>query len=251
MKNSYRNNRGSRSEEKPVQKKRGPKPMPKAGPLFPMRINKFLAHKGFATRRGADELIQKRWVTINGKVAVLGDKVKETDVVDVRNNKKSSDYAYFVFNKPRGMLTEKVPAPRELYPILGLDAQAEGLVLFSNDRRLVERLTNAKHTHIKEYVIKTIHPLRPNFKEKIEEGVVIGNDQPIQSKVNIRGEKLFILRTTDNGNHVRQMCSMFFAEIESLVRTKILNLELGTLMPEQNREIKDEELEVFLKALGL
>jgi 23S rRNA pseudouridine2604 synthase len=150
MKLHSRNHRKGQSEKPEQKKPRGPKPIPKAGPLFPMRINKYLAHKGFSTRRGADELIEKRWVTINGKIAVLGDKVNEKDVIEVRNNKKTADYAYFVFYKPRGMMTEKIPAPRELYPILGLDPEAEGLVLFSNDRRLVERLTNTKHTHVKE-----------------------------------------------------------------------------------------------------
>ena len=56
-------------------------------PLFPMRINKYLALKGFSTRRGADELIAKRIVTINGRSAVLGDKDLETDIVEVRKNK--------------------------------------------------------------------------------------------------------------------------------------------------------------------
>ena len=57
-------------------------PMPKDG--FPMRINKYLAHKGYATRVGADELISKNRVFINGRVAVLGDKVLETDEVEVK-----------------------------------------------------------------------------------------------------------------------------------------------------------------------
>ncbi len=252
MKYPPRNNRrGPKEAPKAPKKVRGPKPIPKIGPLFPMRINKYLAHKGFSTRRGADELIEKRWVTINGKIAVLGDKVNETDVVDVRNNKKAEDYAYFAFYKPRGMMTEKIPAPRELYPIMGLDAQAEGLVLFSNDRRLVERLNNAKYAHVKEYFIKTIHPLRPNFKEKMEQGVVIGKNDPIQAEVSIKNEKTFILRTTDNGTNVRHMCSMFFAEIESLIRTKIVNISIAALQPEQNREITGEELAEFLKHLGL
>ena len=50
---------------------------------FPIRINRYLAIKGFVTRRGADELITKRWVTINGRIALLGDIVQKTDVVEV------------------------------------------------------------------------------------------------------------------------------------------------------------------------
>ncbi len=218
------------------------KPLPKP-PAFPMRVNKFLAMKGYATRRGADDLVAKRWVTINGKVAVLGDKV--------RNNKKAGDYQYFAYYKPRGIATEKIEVPREIFPVLGLDAQAEGLVLFANDRRLIERLSNAAHAHEKEYFIKTVQEIRPTFKEKMEQGVTIAGSAPIHAKVSVRGDKSFILKMTDNGTHIRQMCSMFFTEIESLTRTRILNIELAGLKPEGHREIKDDELAVFLKSLGL
>ena len=63
---------------------------------FPMRINKYLALKGYATRRGADELINKKIVSINGRVAVLGDKVTEKDVVEVRKNKsmRGEEFVY-------------------------------------------------------------------------------------------------------------------------------------------------------------
>ncbi len=85
----------------------------------------------------------------------------------------------------------------------------------------------------------------------MEQGVVIGKKDPIISEVNIKSEKAFILRTTDNGTHIRQMCSMFFAEVESLARIKILNISLEGLQPEQNREIVGDELAEFLRHLGL
>ncbi len=211
-------------------------------PIFPMRINKFLAHKGHSTRRGADELIQKRWVTINGKMAVLGDKVGATDLVEVRNGKKAEDYLYYAFNKARGIATEKISESRDFFPVLSLDINAEGLIIVTNDRRIVDRLTNPLHTHMKEYLIKTLDPLRPNFKEKIEHG---------GWTVSIRNDKTFTLRVTDTGNTIREMCAKFFAEIESLTRTRILNIELGNMKVNERKEIKGEELAVFLKNLGL
>lgn len=220
-------------------------------PVFPMRINKYLAGKGFSTRRGADELIEKRWVTINGKVAVLGDKVNATDHVEVRNNKKAEEYMYYAFNKPRGTATEKISESREFFPVLSLDTQAEGLVIVTNDRRIVDRLTNSKYSHMKEYLIRTVNPLRPNFKEKMEQGVRIGNGEPIMCTISIRNEKVFTLRLTEAGNHIRQMCSMFFAEVESLTRTQVSNIVLGNLKPNARREIEGEELALFLKNLGL
>lgn len=211
-------------------------------PIFPMRINKFLAHKGYSTRRGADELIEKRWVTINGKVAVLGDKVNQTDNVEVRNNKKAEEYLYYAFNKPRGIATESISGSKEFFPVLSLDTQAEGLILVTNDRRLVDRLTNPLYKHMKEYTIRTIHPLRPNFKEKMEQ-----NDTTIM----IRNEKVFTVRVSDTGNNIRHLCATYFAEIESMTRTKILNIELGGMKANERREITGDELVVFLKSLGL
>jgi 16S rRNA U516 pseudouridylate synthase RsuA-like enzyme len=218
------------------------KPTPKTS-LFPMRINKFLAHNGYSTRRGADEIIEKRWVTINGKVAVLGDKVNETDNVEVRNNKKAEDYLYYAFHKPAGISSEKAVASRDFFPVLPLDSHAEGLMIVTNDRRIIDRLANPDHKHVKEYTVKTIQPLRPNFKDKMEEAGM--------GTVHVRNERNFSIRVTDVGNRIREMSSKFFAEIESLKRTKILNIELGGLQVNDRREIKDEELSLFLKSLGL
>ena len=63
--------------------------------LYPMRINKYLAHKKHSTRRGADELIQKGQVFLNGRPAVLGDKVIESDVIDVHFRGKQKTYVYY------------------------------------------------------------------------------------------------------------------------------------------------------------
>ena len=70
---------------------------------YPMRINKYLAHKNYCTRRAADALIDAGKVLINGRRAKLGDKVTETDVVDVRFRAKQ--HRYFAYNKPRGIIT--------------------------------------------------------------------------------------------------------------------------------------------------
>jgi len=66
-------------------------------PDYPMRINKYLALKGYSTRRGADELIEAKKVTINGKLAVLGSKVNEADTVEVKGKSKQKPYKYLAF----------------------------------------------------------------------------------------------------------------------------------------------------------
>ena len=77
---------------------------------FPMRINKYLALKKISTRRGADELVENKKVFINGKLAVLGSKVNETDKVEVRQKKgEEKVYVYYAYNKPIGTATEEIP----------------------------------------------------------------------------------------------------------------------------------------------
>ena len=268
MKNRHNNTRNSsrkvnKTVHKPAKPTRGPSPIPNKAPgEFPMRINKYLAWKGYSTRRAADELIEKKQVTINGRFAVLGDKVNATDTVLVRNNKKTDDYLYYAYNKPRGITTEddrkgsmsisKSTTLKGVFPVGGLDANAQGLIIMTNDRRIIDRLLNPAHAHNKEYLVHTVGNLRSNFKEKMENAPKIGKDSnPMKCIVKIIDERNFVLRISGADNHIRQLCSMFFAEIESLERVAILNVTLGRLMPNAHRKIEGEELKGFLGSLGL
>lgn len=249
------------SKQTPTASVPGPSPIPTKAPgEYPMRINKYLAWKGYSTRRDADKMVEKKQVTINGRFAVLGDKVNETDAVEVRSSKKPQEFVYYAYHKPRGISTEpnRKGAPsvvasiplKGVFPVGGLDARAEGLIILTNDRRIIDRLLNPAHAHLKEYLIRTVGPLRANFKEKIEAGVTI-RGETVHGSVKLLGEDLFILGLTDSGKHIREMCSMFGAEVRSLARTRIMDIELGKLPQNGYRAIEGEELEGFLKSLGL
>ena len=237
-------------------------PIPKKNPNeFPMRINKYLAMKGFATRRDADKLIEKRGVTINGRFAVLGDKVNATDIVQVRNNKKAEDYVYYAYNKPRGMRTEEtrktdndimhaIPM-KSVFPIGSLDPNTEGLVILTNDRRIIDRMMNREHLHEKEYFAYAADPLRSSFKQKMESGVTLGNGTIVSAKIHIIDQKHFTAIITDNTNPLRQMCSLLFTELISIKRTRIMNIEIGKIPSGAYRPIEGNELEEFLGNLGL
>ena len=92
--------------------------------LYPVRINKYLAWKKSPLGEGADELIKKKKVFINGKLAILGSKVNETDIVEVRGI-KTKEYVYFAYNKPIGIETS---SPKEgLFPLGRLDKNSMDL----------------------------------------------------------------------------------------------------------------------------
>ena len=214
--------------------------------LYPMRINKYLAWKKISTRRGADDLVEKKKVFINGKLAVLGSKVNEKDLVEVKGAKQK-EYLYFAYNKPIGVETS---SPRkDLFPLGRLDKNSHGLLILTNDGRITDQLLNPKYFHEKEYIVKTSNKLRSSFKQKIEFGVNIEGYITKKCKVAIVNNFTFRIILTEGKKHqIRRMCSALFQEVSDLKRERIMNIKLGNLKPNAFREIKGEELVVFLNS---
>ncbi len=212
-----------------------------------MRINKYLALKKISTRRGADELVKNKKVFINGKLAVLGSKVNEKDKVEVRGA-KPKEYLYFAYNKPIGVETT---SPKEgLFPLGRLDKASHGLIILTNDGRITDTLLNPEYAHEKEYLVKTKEKLRSNFKQKMEAGVNIEGYLTKKCKVKILNEHAFRVILTEGKKHqIRRMCSNLFQEVADLLRERIMNIKLGNLGSGGLREIKGEELTLFLKSL--
>lgn len=218
-----------------------------------MRINKYLALKKISTRRGADELVENKKVFINGKLAVLGSKVLETDKVEVRGAEKK-EYLYFAYNKPIGIETS---SPREdLFPLGRLDKASHGLMILTNDGRITDNLLNPKYFHEKEYVVRSLNKLRSSFKKNMEAGVALEgskDEAPYvtkKCKVKILSEFTFKIILTEGKKHqIRRMCSALFQEVADLKRERIMNIKLGNLKSGGLREIKGEELATFLNPI--
>lgn len=222
-------------------------------PKFPMRINQYLAWQKHSTRRGGDELVQKKQVTINGRFAELGDKVNEKDVVEVLKNKKPKSYLYFAYNKPIGETTDTpIFLNKEIFPLGRLDKDSHGLMLLTNDGRVTDRLLNPEYAHEKEYIVTVMEKLRPNFKQKMEAGVDIEGYITRKCKVEIINEFKFKITLTEGKKHqIRRMCVALHNQVSDLKRTRILNIELGNMPAGSHRAIGGEELNTFLKNLGL
>ena len=223
--------------------------MQKDSDSFPMRINKYLAFKKISTRKGADELVSAKKVFINGKLAMLGSKVNETDKVEVKNleNKK---YEYFAYNKPIEIETN---SPKiGLFPLGRLDKASHGLIILTNDGRITDRLLNPKYLHEKEYVVRTSNKLRSNFKQKMEMGVNIEGYVTKRCKVRILNHFAFKIILTEGKKHqIRRMCANLFQEVADLKRERVMNIKLNNLKSGAMREIKGEELDIFLKQVGI
>lgn len=232
-----------------------------------MRINQYLAQQGHSTRRGADELIKKGVVFINGRKAKLGDQVGANDPVEVRRGGiKAPASAYFAYHKPTGLITlaqtrEETDIvkslPKELqklklFPLGRLDKESSGLILLTNDGRVTDRLLNPKYDHEKTYEVKTKLPLRSSFKAKMEGGVDIEGYRTKPAKVQILGEKRFRIAITEGKTHqIRRMVVALFNEVVELKRLSVMNIKLGNLPKGSYRPIRDSELSDFLTSIGL
>lgn len=236
--------------------------MIKTDPVFPMRINKYLALKKHSTRKGADELINAGKVFLNGRLAVLGDKVNEGDNVEVRFRGKVKPYLYYAYNKTRGIVThsakEGAQDIEDVFPISGvfpvgrLDKDSHGLIILTNDGRITERLLGSEFLHEKEYVVKTKNKLRESFKKNIEALTKIENEKIKPCKVAVLNSNLFKIILTEGKKHqIRRMCSAVFQEVDSLKRVRISNIELNKLGEGEYRPIKGDELKKFLESLDL
>lgn len=232
---------------------------------FPARINRYLAHKGFSTRRGADELIEKGSVTINGKKAKLGDKVNENDIVEVSQavlEKNAAKYRYIAYHKPRGVSTDaqhdsrsiasELPALRGLYPLGRLDKESHGLIILTNDGRLTERLLHPSRAHEKEYHVHIDKPATDTLIRHLERGIFIEGYKTKPAKARRAGETTFNITLTEGKKHqIRRMCAAEGARVIDLERIRIMNIKLGDLKEGAYRDIKGEELTTFLKKIGL
>ncbi len=232
---------------------------------FPMRINKYLAVKKYASRREADKLIQAGMVKINGRVAKLGDKVNEKDKVEVgkRVLERMKELVYVAYNKPLGIVTHSPEQDQDeimdvvnvgvpVFPIGRLDRSSHGLILLTNDGRITDRLLSPKYDHEKEYLVRVDKPIEKHFLRHLGTGIDIEGYKTKPAKVRQTTEKSFNIVLTEGKKHqIRRMCSAFGYVTNDLKRVRIMNIKLGNLKEGQWRKIEGIELRDFLKKLEL
>lgn len=236
-----------------------------------MRINKYLALNKYSTRRGADDLISAGKVTINGRKAVLGDQVSETDRVEVDQKAmvaRAQSYVYYAYNKPIGFMTN--PAARSLaarkksiaditalpngvFPVGRLDEASHGLLILTNDGRVTDRLLSPVYEHEREYIVKVNKPISENFITRITKGVKIedGITKPAKLSAEPFSKTFRIILTEGKKHQIRRMVTALGYEVTDLQRIRITNIKIAGLKTGEHRQLVGSELKLFLKALTL
>lgn len=229
-----------------------------------IRINKRIKDLGLASRRDADKLISENKILINGKVAKLGDKVKESDKLEIVNHK--NNYKYYAFYKPKDVVSHSPQFGEEevkdFFPnwdkdhltIVGrLDKHSEGLMLVTNDKRMVERILDPRFGHERTYEVTVQEKLSNNIINLFAKGFYVKDRFTARpAKVEIIDNFKFRITLTEGKKHqIRLMTNELHYTVSKLKRTNIMNITLKAVEPGKYKEIQKEEVIKLLKNLGL
>jgi 23S rRNA pseudouridine2604 synthase len=230
-----------------------------------LRINKYLSHKGYCSRRAADDLIRAGRVKLNGEVAALGDMVGPDDRVEVDQQMVSPDNApiYLKFHKPRGVtvttdlrdpdnIVSFINYPRRIFPVGRLDKYSSGLILLTNDGEISDRILRPAHGHEKEYRVRLDRPFDNTFLEKMAGGVVFDGRAARPCKVKRLGKRAFDIVITEGRNRqIRRMCEELGYRVVGLVRTRIMHIKLDDLPSGRWCDLTPGELAELFRRIDL
>lgn len=230
-----------------------------------IRLNKFLSEAGVCSRREADRLTEQGHVRINGVTAQLGAKVAPDDEVEVNGVKvqREEEKIMLVFYKPRGIvctfekrepnnIIEYLNYPKRITYAGRLDKESEGLIILTNQGELIQEMMRAKNEHEKEYIVTVDKPVNLAFMHKLQNGIWL-DDLGVQTRkchAEILGERTFkIILTQGINRQIRRMCRACGYHVRKLVRTRIMNVQLGDLEKGKYRHLTEEEIKVLYQML--
>ena len=230
-----------------------------------MRLAKFLAHAGVASRRAAEDIVREGRVTVGGEVVT--DPARDVDetsrvAVDGRGLRGAEERTVYLVNKPRGVVsTAKDTHGRptvvslirgeraRLYPVGRLDADTTGLILLTNDGELANQLTHPKFQVPKTYVAEVTGGFVPEARlRQMREGVELedGKTAPAQVRQVDAGVLQITIREGKK-RQVRRMIEAIGRRVVTLRRVRFGPLGLGDLPPGKSRKLTPAEVERLRK----
>jgi len=223
-----------------------------------MRLAKFLAHGGIASRRRAEEIIAKGVVTVGGEVVTDPARdVGEGDDVRVNGEPVSAEAReVWAVNKPLGVVStarepggrtavvELVDSEARLYPVGRLDADSTGLLLLTNDGELANRLTHPRYEVAKAYRVELRRPSSDAELRRLAGGVELEDGPTAPAEVRRLGEReVEIVLREGRNRQVRRMAEAVGNEVVALRRVSFGPIELGDLAEGASRRLSPGEID--------
>ncbi len=222
-----------------------------------VRINKYLSEAGVCSRREADRQIEAGNVTINGRTAMMGDRVFAGEVVMYGGKKvsKEEEQILIAVNKPAGIvctaekrekdnIVDFINYPKRIYPIGRLDKTSHGLLLMTNQGDLVNKMMRSGNYHEKEYIVKVNREITEDFLQKMAKGVYLQELDVTTRPCRVEkvGRRVFrIILTQGLNRQIRRMCETFQYHVIDLKRVRIMNIRLGDLKEGAYRKVTRQE----------
>ena len=233
-----------------------------------VRLNAYLASCGICSRREADRLIEEVRVTVDGRPAIPGLRVtgEEEILVNGKPVRKKQETVIVAWYKPKGVTcTEKDPyAERTIrdafhYPVRltyagRLDRDSEGLLLMTNDGRLIDAMMRGSAGHEKEYIVRVRGKIADADLNRLSKGVY-QKELDMKTRpctIERLGDSTFrIVLTQGLNRQIRRMCQTVGHEVKTLKRVRVVNILLGAMKPGEQRVIRGKERKDLYKTVGL
>lgn len=230
-----------------------------------MRLAKYLAHSGVASRRRAEHLIAAGRVGVGGEtVTDPARDVDEASGVQVDGRPVSPEpREVWILNKPAGVVStarepgrrpavvELVASSRRLYPVGRLDADSTGLILLTNDGELANRLSHPRYGIARSYRVRLRRPASQSQLRRLRNGVELEDGPTAPARLRTISPRVLELTLTEGRNRqVRRMVEAVANQVVSLARIRFGSLELGTLPEGRARRLRPPEVRRLWKDAG-
>ncbi len=226
-----------------------------------IRLNKYLASLGVASRRQVDQFIEQKLIKINNRVATQGIKVDpEKDQITLNDKpikNQTQQFEYYILNKPLGVITtvkdnlgrptavSLIKTKTRIFPVGRLDQDTEGLLLLTNDGDLTNLLTHPRYHLPKTYQLTLMHTPSAAALSKLAHGVKLTDGMTAPAEVQlIESSPATILLTIYEGRNrqIRRMCGALNLDLKYLKRLSHGPIVLGDLKTGQSRKLTEEEI---------
>ena len=232
------------------------------------RLQKIISDSGFSSRRKADLLIKQGRVTLNGRLAILGEKADTTSdhiLVDGKDLPKRLGNKVFLLNKPYGYISSchdnhgrktilnLIPTQLRggLHPVGRLDFESRGAILLTNIGELTLRLTHPRYSHSKTYLVWINGQPNQSKLENWRTGILLDGKMTLPARIEVLNKinhktLLKVILKEGRNRQIRRIANLIGHPVQDLQRISIANINLNGLQEGKWRELQTKEWNSFI-----